>query len=285
MVRRTPGVEDPACIARNPTEDMMDISTLFSLTGRTALITGGSRGLGRHFAKAFIAAGAKVYISSRKAQACFETAEELGPNCTALPADVSSLEGIEGLARDYAEKEQSLDILINNAGTAWAEPFDSYSEAGWDKTVDLNLKSPFFLTQKLHGALKAAASAERPAKVINICSIDGQRLNPWDTYAYHASKSGLIYLTRRVAAELIKDNIVVSAIAPGAFASDMNRAARDHGDDVAKRIPSRRIGNPEDIAAAALYLAARSGDYVVGHTLTVDGGLVNAALGVTIDAD
>ncbi|MGR3586742.1 MAG: SDR family oxidoreductase, partial [Pseudooceanicola nanhaiensis] len=129
----------------------------------------------------------------------------------------------------------------------------------------------------------ARASAERPAKVINIASIDGQRLNPWDTYAYHASKAGLIYLTRRVAAELIQDQINVTAIAPGAFASDMNTAARDHGDDVGKRIPNGRIGKPEDIAAAALYLAAPSGDYVVGNTLTVDGGIVNAHLGGSID--
>jgi NAD(P)-dependent dehydrogenase (short-subunit alcohol dehydrogenase family) len=262
----------------------MDIANLFSLKGRTALITGGSRGLGKAFAQAFIAAGAKVYISARKAEACFATAEELGPNCIPLPADVSTLEGIDQLIAMYKEHEDGLDILINNAGTAWGEDYLDYSEKGWDKTMDLNLKSPFFLTQRLHDMLVARASQEQPAKVINIASIDGQRLNPWETYAYHASKSGLIYLTRRVAARLIKDNIIVTAIAPGAFASEMNRAARDHGDEVAKGIPSKRIGKPEDIAAAALYLAAPSGDYVVGHTLTVDGGLVNAALGTSIDA-
>ncbi|GGM10004.1 2-deoxy-D-gluconate 3-dehydrogenase [Pseudooceanicola nanhaiensis] len=261
----------------------MDISKLFSLEGRVALITGGSRGLGKHFAEAFIAAGAKVYISSRKADVCFETAEELGPNCIALPADVSTMEGIESLVAQLKEHEDGLDILVNNAGIAWGASFDEFPEKGWDRSMDLNLKAPFFLTQKLRGMLKARASAERPAKVINIASIDGQRLNPWDTYAYHASKAGLIYLTRRVAAELIQDQINVTAIAPGAFASDMNTAARDHGDDVGKRIPNGRIGKPEDIAAAALYLAAPSGDYVVGNTLTVDGGIVNAHLGGSID--
>ncbi|HEY1447165.1 MAG TPA: SDR family oxidoreductase, partial [Caulobacteraceae bacterium] len=140
------------------------------------------------------------------------------------------------------------------------------------------LKSPFFLTQALHGALTASASAERPAKVINIASIDGMRLNPQETYSYHASKAGLIYLTRRMAARLIRDHIVVSCIAPGAFASDMNRDARDRGDAVASRIPMRRIGTDEDMAAAAIYLASRAGDYVVGATIPVDGGVALADL-------
>ena len=261
----------------------MDISKLFSLEGRVALITGGSRGLGRHFAEAFVAAGAKVYISSRKAEACFATAEELGPNCIALPADVSTLDGIEGLLAQVKEHEDGLDILINNAGIAWGDKFDDFPEKGWDKSMDLNLKSPFFMMQKFRPLLKARASVDRPAKVINIASIDGQRLNPWDTYAYHASKAGLIYLTRRVASELINDQINVTAICPGAFASDMNQAARDHGDEVGKRIPNGRIGRPEDIAAAALYLAAPSGDYIVGNALTVDGGIVNAQINGSID--
>ena len=261
----------------------MDISRLFSLDGRVALITGGSRGLGRHFAEAFVAAGAKVYISSRKAEACFATADELGPNCIALPADVSTLDGIEGLLAQVKEHEDGLDILINNAGIAWGDKFDDFPEKGWDKSMDLNLKSPFFMMQKFRPLLKARASVDRPAKVINIASIDGQRLNPWDTYAYHASKAGLIYLTRRVASELINDQINVTAICPGAFASDMNQAARDHGDEVGKRIPNGRIGRPEDIAAAALYLAAPSGDYIVGNALTVDGGIVNAQINGSID--
>jgi len=252
---------------------------LFSLKGRTALVTGGSRGIGKMIAKGFIEQGAKVYISSRKAPACIETAEELGPNCIALPQDVSTVEGVKALAAAYLARESKLDILVNNAGAAWGAPFDEFPESGWDKVMNLNLKSPFFLTQALHGALKAAASRDQPAKVINIASIDGIRLNPQDTFSYHASKSGLIYLTRRMAATLIADAINVTAIAPGAFASEMNRVARDQGDEIAKRIPSRRIGRDEDMAAAAIYLASRAGDYVVGETIAVDGGVALASFG------
>lgn len=262
----------------------MDTTNLFRLDGRVALVTGGSRGIGKMIAAGFIAQGAKVYISSRKAEACFETAKELGEGCIALPQDVSTVAGCKALAEQFAEHETKLDILVNNAGAAWGEPFDQFPEKGWDKVMDLNVKSPFFLTQALHGALKTAASGERPAKVINITSIDGMRLNPWETYSYHASKSALIYLTKRMAARLIKDSINVTSIAPGAFASEMNRAARDHGNEVAKAIPSKRIGVDEDMAGAAIYLASRAGDYVVGETITVDGGLVHAMAGVSIDA-
>jgi NAD(P)-dependent dehydrogenase (short-subunit alcohol dehydrogenase family) len=262
----------------------MDTTNLFRLDGRVALVTGGSRGIGKMIAAGFIAQGAKVYISSRKAAACEETAAELGPNCIALPQDISSVAGCAALAEQFAEHETKLDILVNNAGAAWGVPFEEFSEVGWDKVMDLNVKSPFFLTQKLHGALKAAASHQRPAKVINITSIDGLRLNPWDTYSYHASKSALIYLTKRMAARLITDSINVTSIAPGAFASEMNRAARDHGDEVAKGIPSRRIGDAEDMAGTAIFLASRAGDYIVGDTIVCDGGLVNASLGTSIDA-
>ncbi|WP_309643841.1 SDR family oxidoreductase [Phenylobacterium sp.] len=252
---------------------------LFSLEGRVALVTGGSRGIGKMIAKGFIDQGAKVYISSRKPGACDETAAELGPQCISLPQDVATVEGCKALAERFSGLEPKLDILVNNAGAAWGAPFDEFPESGWDKVLNLNLKSPFFLTQALHKVLKAAASHEQPAKVINICSIDGIRLNPQETYSYHASKSGLIYLTRRMAAELIKDSINVTGIAPGAFASEMNRVARDQGDEIAKRIPSRRIGRDEDMAAAAIYLASRAGDYVVGETIAVDGGVAMATTG------
>ncbi len=255
-------------------------SGLFSLEGRTALVTGGSRGIGKMIARGFVEQGAKVYISSRKPDACDATAEELGPNCISLPQDISTMEGVQRLAGLIAEREPKLDILVNNAGAAWAADFDEFPESGWDKVMNLNLKSPFFLTQALHGALKAAVEEDKPAKVINIASIDGIRLNPQETYSYHASKSGLIYLTRRLAARLIRDGINVTAIAPGAFASEMNRVARDHGDEIAKRIPSRRIGRDEDMACAAIYLASRAGDYVVGETIAVDGGVALASVGV-----
>ncbi|NND82310.1 MAG: SDR family oxidoreductase [Gammaproteobacteria bacterium] len=262
----------------------MDTSKLFSLEGRVALITGGSRGIGKMIAEAYLAQGAKVYISSRKADVCDAVAEELGPNCYSMPQDVSNVEGCRELARRFAAAEPKLDILVNNAGAAWGVPFEEFPEQGWDKVMDLNLKSPFFLTQALHESLKAAADASQPAKVINITSIDGIRLNPWETYSYHASKSGLIYLTKRLAARLVTDHINVTSIAPGAFASDMNRAARDRGEEVAKGIPSGRIGEAEDMAGAAIYLASRAGDYVVGDTITVDGGIAHGALGNSIDA-
>ena len=250
------------------------MSKLFSLEGRSALITGGSRGIGKMIATGFLQHGATVYISARKAAACDATAAELSAygTCISLPADVSTAAGIAGLVAAYSAHESKLDILVNNAGAAWGAAFDEFPESGWDKVVDLNLKSPFFLTQALHGLLKAGA-ASQPAKVINIASIDGQTVNPQETYSYAASKAGLIHLSKRMALRLIQDNIVLNALCPGAFASEMNKDARDHGDAVAARIPARRVGVDDDMAAAAIYLASRAGDYVVGTTLTVDGGV------------
>jgi len=257
---------------------------MFSLEGRVALVTGGSRGIGKMIAEGFLLAGCKrVYISARKAGPCDATAEELtkstGKDCISIPIDVSTVEGARTLAAEIIKREGGkLDILVNNAGAAWLAPLDEFPENGWDKVMNLNVKSPFFLTQALHGALKAAGSFDKPSKVINIASIDGQRPNPQETYSYHASKAGLIHLTRRMAATLIKDNIVMTAICPGAFASDMNTTARDQGEEVSKRIPFSRIGTPEDMAGPAIFLASRAGDYVVGTALTVDGGIVASAL-------
>lgn len=262
----------------------MNTSQLFSLENRIALVTGGSRGIGKMIAEGFLAQGATVYISSRKAEICDAVADELGPRCKSLPQDVSSLDGCRALAAAFAEVEPKLDILVNNAGAAMGMPFEDFTEAGWDKVIDLNLKSPFFLIQTLHGTLMAAASANQPAKVINITSVDGMRLNPWETYSYHASKSGLIYLTKRLAARLVADHINVTSIAPGAFASDMNRAARDNAEAVAVGIPAGRIGTAEDMAGAAIFLASRAGDYVVGDTITVDGGVVHGEVGRSIEA-
>ena len=255
------------------------MNDLFSLAGRTALVTGGSRGIGRMIAAGFLSAGARaVYVSARKADACDATARELSSlgTCVSLPADVSTLEGIDALVQAYARHESTLDILVNNAGAAWGETFDTFPEKGWDKVVDLNLKTPFFLTQALHEPLKKASRPGRLAKVINIASIDGISVNPQETYSYAASKAGLIQLTRRMALRLASDGIVVSAIAPGAFASDMNRAARDHADEIKSLIPAGRIGVDDDMAGAAIYLASRAGDYVLGSTLVVDGGVTHA---------
>ena len=248
---------------------------LFSLKGRTALVTGGSRGIGEMIAEGFVRAGAKVYISARKGAVCEATAKRLSAfgECAAIPADASGAAGARALADLYLAKESRLDILVNNAGAAWGEPVDAFPESGWDKVMDLNVKTPFFLIQALLGALRDAGRRERPAKIINIASIDGMSVNMLPTYSYAASKAGLIHLTKRLALELAPQNIVVSAIAPGAFASNMNKVARDQSEALSKRIPARRIGSPEDMAGAAIFLASRAGDYVVGDTLVVDGGV------------
>lgn len=258
---------------------------LFSLKGRIALVTGGSRGIGKMIAAGFLSQGAaKVYITARKAAACEATAKELSDayagECIALPIDISTMTGIEMLAAEINKRETKLDILVNNAGAAWGAEFDDFPESGWDKVMTLNVKAPFFLTKALATPLRAAGSTAQPAKVINIASIDGIFVNPLETYSYAASKAGLIHLTRRMAAKLIKDHVVVTAIAPGPFQSDMNKAARDHADDVASKVPAGRIGTDEDMAGAAIYLASRAGDYVVGTTLAVDGGIVYANPGI-----
>jgi NAD(P)-dependent dehydrogenase (short-subunit alcohol dehydrogenase family) len=251
------------------------MNELFSLTGRVALVTGGSRGIGRMIAAGFLKQGATVFISARKAAACDATAAELsalGP-CHSIPGDVSTMDGIARVVAALKDRTDRLDILVNNAGAAWGAPFDEFPESGWDKVVDLNMKGPFFLTQALHGMLTASAAGGQRAKVINIASIDGQTVNPWETYSYAASKAGVIHLSKRMALRLIQDGIVVNAICPGPFASEMNKDARDNAEQVAKRVPAGRVGEDDDMAAAAVYLASRAGDYVVGTTLTVDGGV------------
>ena len=256
------------------TDTIAGMADLFTLKGRVALVTGGSRGIGRMIAKGFLAQGAKVYISARKVQACMDTAKALSQfgTCIAIPGDVSTVAGAQALADAFLALEPQLDILVNNAGAAWGEDYDTFPESGWDKVVDLNMKAPFFLTQILTPALKLAAKSQ-VAKVINIASIDGISINAQETYSYAASKAGLIHLTKRMALRLARDNIAVTAIAPGAFASEMNKVARDQGDKVAKRVPAGRVGVDEDMAGAAIYLASRAGDYVVGATLVVDGGV------------
>ncbi|MBS0254178.1 MAG: SDR family oxidoreductase [Proteobacteria bacterium] len=255
----------------------MDVARLFSLEGRIAVVTGGSRGIGRMIAEGYLAAGcARVYITARKAADVESAAAELGERCIPLPGDIATREGIAALVAELMARETQIDILVNNAGVAWGAEFEDFPEIGWDKVMDLNVKTPFFLTQQLHPLLCAAASAERPAKVINIGSIDGLRINPWETYSYQASKAAVLHLTKRMAARLVRDHIHVSAIAPGAFPSKMNRAAALAPERSAAGIPSGRVGDAEDMAGAAIYLASRAGDYVVGSNIPVDGGVVNA---------
>lgn len=252
------------------------MKNLFSLDGRVALVTGGSRGIGYMITQGLLEFGcSRVYISSRKAAQCDAAAAQLSEfgECISVPGDVSTLEGISALVSQIKDREGALDILVNNAGAAWGESWDTFPESGWDKVVDLNLKAPFFLTRELTPLLKAGVRDGHLAKVINVASIDGISVNMLETYSYAGSKAGLIHMTKRMALHLAKDGIVMTAIAPGAFASEMNKAARDHGDALASGIPARRIGTTEDMAGAAVYLASRAGDYVLGSTLVVDGGV------------
>lgn len=250
-------------------------------------MTGGSRGIGKMIVEGYLAAGCKrIYISARKEDQITAAVAEFGERVVGLPVDLSTVAGCQALADEIKSRETQLDVLVNNAGAAWGEPFETHAEKGWDRTMDLNVKSLFYLTQALCPLLKISASFERPSKVINIASIDGLKINPWQTYSYQASKAAVIHLTRRLAAELIQHNVQVTGIAPGAFQSNMNKAARDHGDQVAKNIPYPRIGTPEDMAGVAIFLASRAGDYIVGETVVCDGGIVNAALpGHSIDPD
>jgi 2-deoxy-D-gluconate 3-dehydrogenase len=262
---------------------------LFSIKGKTALVTGGSRGIGEMIAAGFMAHGAKVYISSRKADACEATARRLteayGGQCIALPADLSRLDGVESLAKRIAERESQLDILVNNAGASWGAPLDEFPESGWDKVMDTNVKGVFFLTQKLLPQLRKAATGDSPARVINIGSIDGLKSAIFDTFSYGASKAAVHHLTRFMAAHLTKDRILFNAIAPGPFPTWMLSTGVGFGgatenvdwDRVGQRNPSGRVGTPQDIAGLAIFLCSRAGEYVVGQTIACDGGSVAAS--------
>ena len=260
------------------------MNNLFSIEGKIALITGGSRGIGEMIAAGFLANGAKVYISSRKSDVCDATAkrlqEEFGGECISVPADLSNLEGINTLADSISEKD-SLDILVNNAGASWGEPIDEYSEKGWDKVMDTNVKGVFFLTQKLLPLLRKSGTAEDPSRVINIGSIDGIKTGLFDAFSYGPSKAALHHLTRVLAASLVRENIIVNAIAPGPFPTWMLSTGVGGGGDididwseVGNSNPRGRVGTAEDIAGLAIFLSSRAGAYTVGQTITCDGGVV-----------
>lgn len=251
------------------------MKNLFSVEGKVVLITGGSRGIGEMIARGYVENGAKVYISSRKAEVCDRVAEELSEygTCISLPFDLGGMDGIEGLANAVKERESRLDVLVNNAGATWGAPIDEYPEDGWDKTVDLNVKSIFFLTQKLLPLLRASASADEPARVINIASVNGIEPPALETYAYSTSKAGCIMLTRHLAKRLAPEHILVNAIAPGPFPSKMMAATlAQAGDAIAKNNPRGRIGQPEDIAGVAIFLGSRASAYTTGATIPCDGG-------------
>ncbi|MDZ7684785.1 MAG: SDR family oxidoreductase [Gammaproteobacteria bacterium] len=262
---------------------------LFSIKGKTALVTGGSRGIGEMIAAGFLANGAKVYISSRKADVCEATAERLqkeyGGECIPIPGNLAELPGIETVANEIASREGKLDILVNNAGAAWGAPLDEFPENGWDKVMDTNVKGVFFLTQKLLPLLRKSASHEDPARVVNIGSVDGIKTPGFDNFSYGPSKAAVHHLTRVLAARLISENIICNAIAPGPFPTWMLSTGVGFGgetegvdwDEVGKGNPRGRVGTPEDIAGLAIFLCSRAGAFTVGEVITCDGGAVASA--------
>lgn len=255
----------------------MDPQQLFSISGKTALVTGGTRGIGEMIVRAYVAAGTTVYVSSRKAEACEAIADALSAQgtCIGLPADLSTPEGCAALIAEVQERVGSLDVLVNNAGATWGAPLAEYPVEGFDKVMNLNVRAPFLMTQGLVPQLAAAASGEDPARVINIGSIAGLRTPTNDAYAYGASKAAVHHLTRHLAAALAEQHINVNAIAPGLFPSRMTAHMLDDEEDRAAlgaTILRGRVGEPEDIAAMAIHLAARAGAWITGAVMSVDGG-------------
>ena len=256
----------------------MDLDSLFSVDGKVAVVTGGSRGIGLMIAEGLVLAGATVVISSRKAEVCDEVAAQLSEHgrCLSMPADLSRPDGVDDLAARVAEQFDRVDILVNNAGATWGAPVEDFPDEAWDKVHATNVKAPFRLTSKLLPQLRAAASEDDPARVINIGSVDGIRVPDTENYAYAASKAAVHMVTRQLAHRLTRDHITVNAIAPGPFRSKMMAFVLDAegGEElVSKGVPLRRIGRAEDVAGTTLFLASRAGSYLTGAVIPVDGGI------------
>ncbi len=253
---------------------------LFSVAGKVALVTGGSRGIGLMIARGLVENGVKTYISSRSGEACDEAAAELAAygECIALPADLSQLEEVERLAAVVSEREDAVHILVNNAGAAWGASIGEVPEIGWDKVMDLNAKSLFFLSQALLPQIEAAATEDDPARIINIGSVDGLAIPKLETYSYPASKAAVHHLTRVLAHRLGERNITVNAIAPGPFESKMmDYTLANYRDEIEATLPRGRLGTPEDIAGTVIYLSSRAGAYITGVVIPVDGGSLVAS--------
>ena len=252
-------------------------SDLFSVAGRTCVVTGGTRGIGLDMARVLAANGAEVVVTSRKADAVDAAVEELSALGTArgIASDLGTARGIEGFAAYVAEHAEAVHVLVNNAGATWGAPLGQFPEEGWDKVADLNVKSPFFLTQALLPLLEAGASKDRPAKIVNVASVEGMRAGAMETYSYGVSKAGLIHLTEHLALQLAPRHVTVNAIAPGPFATKMMKGTLDAAgeDAVAGIVPLRRLGKPEDIYATALLLCSSASDYMTGSTIPLGGGL------------
>ena len=255
------------------------IQDLFSVEGKVAVVTGGTRGIGYMIAQGFVEGGGRVIVASRKAEACEEAAAELSKlgHCVGIAADLSTEEGARSFADDVGEHEPAVDVLVNNAGANWGAPIEEFPDAGWDKVFDLNLKGVFHTTVKFLPALRKNATHEDPARVINIGSVDALTVPALETYAYSACKAGLHHMTRVLAGRLARENVTVNCVAPGPFQSKMMaQTLRDFGDQIASSNPRRRIGTPEDMAGVAIYLASRAGAYVTGAVIPVDGGASTA---------
>ena len=259
---------------------------LFSVQDKVVIVTGGSRGIGEMIAAGFVANGAKVYISSRKAEICDAAADRLaeayGGECASIPADLSSLPGINGFVDAFRAREERLDVLINNAGVSWGAPLEEFPEVGWDKVMNTNVKGPFFLTQRLLPLLEKAATHAEPARVINVGSIDGIKTPVFENFSYGPSKAAIHHLTRVLAAHLIKRHIIVNGIAPGPFPTWMLSTGVGGGGDVAntdweavgRANPSGRVGRAEDIAGLAIFLSSKASGFTVGDVISCDGGVV-----------
>ena len=254
---------------------------LFNVKGKVAVVTGGSRGIGAMIARGFVENGVKTYITARKEEELQAAATELSAlgDCIAIPSNLATLEGVTAFADAVKAREGQVHILVNNAGATWGAEFEEFPEAGWDKIMDLNVKSLFFLTQQLLGSLRAAGSDEDPARVINIGSINGFSNPHMKNYSYSASKAAVHHLTSHLAADLAGEYINVNAIAPGFFPSKMtaHMLEEENQTEMLKAIPRGRLGNPEDAAGTAIYLSSRASAWVTGHTLALDGGYLALA--------
>jgi NAD(P)-dependent dehydrogenase (short-subunit alcohol dehydrogenase family) len=252
-----------------------DLSELFSVKGKIAIVTGGSRGIGKMIAAGFVANGVKTYITARKAEACQAAAEELSAtgSCTAIPADLSTKEGRGSFVSEIKSREEKIDVLVNNAGAAWGAAFEEYPDEGYDKVMDINVKAVFTLTRDLMPLLTKDASSEDPSRVINIGSIDGLRVSTTDNFAYGASKAAVHFLTKNLAVRLAPKGVTVNAIAPGAFESQMMEyMLANFKDKIEGENPLGRIGRPTDMAGLALYLASAASKYMTGQVIAIDGG-------------
>jgi len=249
---------------------------LFKLEGKTAVVTGGSRGIGFMIARGFIEAGVKVYITSRKAAACDAAAAELSKTgeCISIPADLSSEEGVKMFGEAVKAREDKVHILVNNAGATWGAPFEEFSNDAWDKVLNINVKGPFFVTREIMPLLKKAGTFEDPARIINLGSVAGFSTGGV-AFAYGPSKAAVHQMTKNWASQFAKDHVTVNAIAPGPFPSKMMAFITDNEEArkaMESRIPLGRIGTPEDVAGLAIFLSSRAGAYVTGVIIPLDGG-------------